>query len=363
MVAFHRTRNERMSRWKLAALLMLGSVIYLSVLGVVFANDQVASFDDRFQSAQTYFQQGRLPEALTESRAAAMIDSNRFEAPALAALVLIKQGRATEARTELDAARRLAPPDKQEKLNAIGRLLETGVPSVATESQRRQSNVLALIMEDADKAAQISDRQQFMREFMDKSVTYLKDSPDDGRIWILRALASLELDREDDGILAAREIKRLHLTESDDPKIARVVANLDRKGWGLSSAQTYADMISKLNSGETDAPTKNAILGELWTKLSSKGYTTEYIKSSISGASCFEDTGYGILTYVFHGIQKVYFKVIGASSSTITYGGDVTFYDGSDLTRLDVKVSFSVGSDGSLVYRGVEYVSGPWAAN
>ena len=221
------------------------------------AGEQSPSFEDHIRRSGVLFNEGKLTEALAALQAAGRLAPARYEAPALAALVWHAAGQADEARQALADARKLAPAEKQAGLNRIESELTASAPAqpaaplkttvvvpVATQAvatppsanaptaeQRRHYNVLILVMEDAEKAADLSSRQRIMGEFLEQSAIYLKNFPDDGRVWTLRALACIELDRADDGILAARALERLGLANSAEPKITRLVANLDRKGW------------------------------------------------------------------------------------------------------------------------------------
>lgn len=195
------------------------------------------TFEDHIKQSNVFFKQAKLTEALAALQAAGQVSPTRYEAPALAALVWHAAGKPDEARQALADARKLAPTEKPAGLDKIERELATPVASTSVDSkpttaeQRRRCNVLMLVMEDAEKAGDLSSRQRLLREFLDQSATYVKDFPDDGKVWILRAQTCVELERADDGILAARALEGLGLANSTDPKIARIVANLDRKGW------------------------------------------------------------------------------------------------------------------------------------
>jgi formylglycine-generating enzyme required for sulfatase activity len=248
-------------------------ILFSLIMRPAWAADlpQPNGFDDHLKAAEVLFQQDKLAGAFAEIQAAGKADPSRYEAPALAALLLLKGGHPAEARTALDDARKLAPADKQGKLDAIAKLIDSAAPNTRaatgsavaqpaapdstptiSSAQRRQFNVLMLVMDDADKASSIPDRQQLLGEFMDKSAGYVQDFPDDKRVWLLRALTCVELNRVDDGIMAARAIERLGLVDSEDPKVERLVANLDRKGWFKAKTLEEAGLGAKLTIPDLD---------------------------------------------------------------------------------------------------------------
>jgi uncharacterized membrane protein len=70
-----------------------------------------------------YLKEGKLKEAYISALEAAKSDSSRFEAYALAALVLSQQGIATEAKALLDKAVARAPAGKKKRLDEIARTI------------------------------------------------------------------------------------------------------------------------------------------------------------------------------------------------------------------------------------------------
>ncbi len=202
------------------------------------ASAAAQSFDDQLVQANVLFKQGKLDEALAAAQAAQKLDAKRFEAPATAALILHTAKKPTEAKAALDEAAKLAPADKQEKVQSIAKVLSaetapttSGNPPALTGAARRQFDTLALIIEEADKATTDSDRKKLLQEFLEKSEPFLKANPKMLPMWTLRAVASLELNQENEATQAGAELTRLGAENSDDPKLRKVMAMLDRKGW------------------------------------------------------------------------------------------------------------------------------------
>jgi hypothetical protein len=230
---------------------MSRSVFLIILLGLTLRSALAADlpqpngFDDHLKAAEVFFQQDKLTEAFAEIQAAGKADPSRYEAPALAALCLVKSGHPTEARQALEDARKLASADKQSKLDAIAKLIDSAAPAALkvkplappsatqtlTGDDRRKFDVLMLIIEDADKATTIDERSKNLQEFMDKSQDFVKDQPGSLQIWTLRAAAALELNQSKAGWEAGQQMLRLKAGDLDDPKIRKVLAMLDRKGW------------------------------------------------------------------------------------------------------------------------------------
>ena len=219
------------------------------------------AFASELSKAASSYRMGQLTDALTAAQNAGRLDPTRYEAPALAAVIFQAAGRLDEARLSIANALKLAPPDRMAKLQDLERSINGPTAGTKTEpspeatpsansadpisaDQRRRFNVLMLVIEDADKATDVATRHKFLGEFLDKSAAFVVAFPDESRVWVLRALSSLELERADDGIVAARAIERLGLTNSDDAKIGRLVASLDRKGW--MGAKTAAERLEAL---------------------------------------------------------------------------------------------------------------------
>ena len=83
-------------------------------------------------------------------------------------------------------------------------------------------------------------------------------------VWVLRAIAAMEVDYPGEGWLAGRRLKELGAEESDDAKIRRVIAQLDRKGW-LGKERTWREWSKwkteevKQAAVEGDSESQNAL--------------------------------------------------------------------------------------------------------
>lgn len=205
------------------------------------------SFDAMLVRANTLFKEGNVAEAFAAVQAAAKLEPARYEAPALAALILHKLGRVDLAKEALREAQRLAPAEHQTQLAAIAALIEKPVtattaasgatspavvdPATLTGAVRRRYDGLMLIIEDADNAKLAEERRKHLREFLDKSKSFAAEHPGLFSLWLLRAVAALELEQAGVAKDASYQLIQLGADNSDDPKVRRVLAMLDRKGW------------------------------------------------------------------------------------------------------------------------------------
>lgn len=224
------------------------------------ATRSAVTFDDYLFKANILFKQGKLEEALAAVQAAQKVEPTRFESPATAALILHAAKRPAEAHKALEEAEKLAPPEKQEKVKNIARLLAEGTASSPgvpanrltdsaasnqlTGGARRQYDALVLIIEEADKAKLDTERKALLNEFLVKSEPFLTDHKDQLQLWLLRAVSALELNQERAAREADRELSRLGADKINDPKVNKVLAMLERKGWtaaGLKQMELRAE--------------------------------------------------------------------------------------------------------------------------
>lgn len=219
-------------------------------------SDQPGGYKGHLEAARTFLQQGDLDGAFVEVQAAGKADPTRYEAPALAAVVLVKNGRLADARSALWVARRLAPLDKQARLDALERLVDAAqtlgeassrAPSEVrklTGTEQIQSDELMIIIDGADKATTVPDRKGYLLEFLEQSQGFATDRPDSLKIWTLRAAAGLELNRTKDGWEAGQQMLKLKTDAMNDPKIRHILASLDKRGW-LNPSGPPSAMVEK----------------------------------------------------------------------------------------------------------------------
>src|SRR5215471_9622891 len=178
----------------------------------------------------------RLGEAYLAATEAAQRNPSRFEAYALAALTLHVRGADREAKPFIDKALSLAPPIKKRLLNQLADEIAGGLaPKSKIETsdpeERRKLDVLRLILEDADKATGAKNRRGFLIEFLDKTGQFVTQYPGEIEMWVLRGAAATELDAPQEGRQAGLQLMKAGLDKSDNEKIRRLIATMDRKGW------------------------------------------------------------------------------------------------------------------------------------
>ena len=249
-------------------------------------------FERQLSEANRLLDAGKLPEALAASKAAAKLDTNRFEAPFLAAVIFVELKQPTPARLALDAALALAPADKKPRLEALKQQLVNAKdsqqhvanagPPPLSGAARRQYDTLVLIIEEADKSTLADERKKLLREFMARSADFIVENPNQMDIWVLRAALAVELDYTGDGWLAGQRLKELGADASNDPKTRKVMAMLDRKGW-LADRWKERDW-SKLSAAQTrqaaeDGDAEAQIALGTWYRLGRSGLAKDLVES------------------------------------------------------------------------------------
>ena len=179
----------------------------------------------------------RIGEAYLAATRAALKDPDRFEAYALAALALHLKDADQEAKTFVDKALERVPEQKRAQVLKIADLIKSGAASKSTDTPalsadaRRKMDALQVIIEEADKASGAGDRRKLLGEFLEKSEPFLREHPSLVEIWSVRAAAAIELDDAAVGWQTGRKLLELGQGESLDPKMRKLMAMLERKGW------------------------------------------------------------------------------------------------------------------------------------
>jgi hypothetical protein len=103
--------------------------------------------------------------------------------------------------------------------------------SKLSRDARRTFDVLTLIIDDADKATTADERNGYLKEFLARSQDFVREHPSSLPLWTLRAVAALEVNQAATGREACQHMVAMKAAEMDDPRIRRVLALLDRRGW------------------------------------------------------------------------------------------------------------------------------------
>src|SRR5438105_10704274 len=133
------------------------------------------TYDTLISEGNGFLKDGKLKEAYQDAMSAAAQEPKRFEAYALAAFVLHRQGSFAKAKEILDEAMTRVPADKRDALAQFQKKLVADAESVAkaptqsaperetgSSATRRSLEVLKLILEDADKAKSAGERSKFL---------------------------------------------------------------------------------------------------------------------------------------------------------------------------------------------------------
>jgi tetratricopeptide (TPR) repeat protein len=196
-------------------------------------------YDDMIGAGYELLQEGKLKEAYTAALSAATLDANRFEAYALAALALHGEGSDSEANQLVSKALGLAPADKRAKLNELAKVISDSLKTAAKVAEeaktppelRRKRDALEIIMSEVDQATGNDSRRRLLQELLEKSELFLKEYPNETKIWVLNGAAAVELDNSKAAWEAGRALKRLKADDSDDSSTRRFLATMERKGW------------------------------------------------------------------------------------------------------------------------------------
>jgi len=123
--------------------------------------------------------------------------------------------------------------------------VEASVPALAPDAAaqagdealiNRQVNILKLVWEDVE-ANTIGSPQRlaYLEEFLIKSTDLLRTIPSShpqaGGFWVLRVLASLELNRPQAGTEAGAKLLELGYATNPNELVQKALATLERKGW------------------------------------------------------------------------------------------------------------------------------------
>ncbi len=215
-----------------------------------------ASYDALIMQGNQSLKAGKLSDAYEDALAAEKMDGKRFDAYALAALALHRQGSYAKAKENLDEALSRVPAEKRDALAQFQKILlaniETAgrvaaVPENLTPEARRKFAALRLILDEANSAKVPQERLRLINEFLGKSAELLQTYPLQTNLWLLRAATALEANKEIEAREAGNKLIALGLDDSQDPKLVALMAKLERKGWlGTNSAAEQS--ITSINS-------------------------------------------------------------------------------------------------------------------
>ena len=236
-----RARLARLSRC-LSALLLLAHAPATGARGA--ESTGAPPYEELVAAGRTAMNEGRFAEAAAAAAEAIRRDEGRFEAYALSALVLQKQGAKAEALKFATRALEVAPPGKRAVVEQLKASLDAGAGAAAappapapspgaslSREDQRKWQALQLIHEEARQAPNRGEQLRALREFLERSAEFATTHPDFAPVWLARAAVSVEADDAASGWAAVRALRRLKLEESDDPETARVFVRLERKGW------------------------------------------------------------------------------------------------------------------------------------
>jgi TPR repeat protein len=199
------------------------------------------TYDQLIDKGYSLLKVGRFQEAFFAAVEARKLDDNRFEAYTLAAMSAYESGQASDAKKFIRDAIKRAPPEKTQDLENLSALISNAASIEMTRvstnqfglspDERRRLDALKLIASQADKASSRDERRKLFYEFMHKSAEDLSIDTTPKDVWVLRAAISIELNYPETGWITGRQLLRCGLSNSQDPGIRKVMAELERLHW------------------------------------------------------------------------------------------------------------------------------------
>ena len=110
------------------------------------------------------------------------------------------------------------------------------------------------LADQAAKSKDVDERRHLFGNYLFDSRILLRDHPEFTRLWVLRAVAALQLDKAATGSEAGRILEALPPKDRADPHVQKLLVVLGSKGW-LAPAQPVATPASAVQPG-ADKPAK-----------------------------------------------------------------------------------------------------------
>lgn len=166
----------------------------------------------------------------------------------------VQQNKSGEAVAKIDELLETNPNDQKLK-ETREKLAATSSPKAAvaplSEDDRLEFDTLLDIAREAQASSTPEEQTKLLSEFLVKSKAFVAAHPEQTRIWLLRAVSALALDRPQDGWEAGQHLISAGMKNTDDPQTRQILAKLNRKGWlitdrkGIEEAQAALDRKSQ----------------------------------------------------------------------------------------------------------------------
>jgi len=204
------------------------------------------SYENTLSAANRHFRNGALNDALAGAQNAVKLNVDRFEAHALAAVVLLSGNELDGAQAAMKEALARVPVEQKSGLQEVGKLIDGALAKRAavkgpelSRGDARKWGALQLIYHEAQRAANARDQQRLLWEFLASSAEFSREQQDFTPVWLMRASVAAKVDYVWGGYLAGKALKRLGLEDSEDPTVSRVFLELERKGWLANDKVTH----------------------------------------------------------------------------------------------------------------------------
>jgi hypothetical protein len=106
-----------------------------------------------------------------------------------------------------------------------------GSAELLTGMEKVDYNALIALARQAKQTTDLPEQKQLLQQFMGQSSAFLQKHPDQILIWQLRAASAIGLEDPAAGYEAGQKLIAAGATESNDPNLEQLLAQLKNKGW------------------------------------------------------------------------------------------------------------------------------------
>ncbi len=199
---------------------------------------------------------------------------------------LVQQDKFTEALARVDALLKANPADK-DLLDLKSQLRksvrpgggENSVPSasasprVMSDEDRLEANTLNRLMTKIRESTDADEKKKLQEQILERSAPLVAKYPKEMKLWQIRAVVALVLDKPREGWEAGKNLKALGSLSSEDPAVGDLMAELNLKKWLVEDYSTI-EKAQAHEAQQAERKLKTAIAGS-WHRTDTHGTTTE----------------------------------------------------------------------------------------
>jgi hypothetical protein len=229
-----------LSRFSAKGVLFIAFVSICAIASISFSEAMATgpesngrtAYSDLIATGNSLMKENKFTDAFSIASQAIQLDSRRFEGYLLAATAQYNSGNSEQGKKYMSDALQRVPSGKKAKLQAVAAELEKA-PAVAISDAElvRKTDVLKLILADANKATSQNEHEIRLAEYLKQSDQLLRLNSNLAEVWATRAAIGLELNQAHVGWQAGHRLIELRADAGGDAKIGELMAKLDRRGW------------------------------------------------------------------------------------------------------------------------------------